>query len=121
LPVATRRDDLAKGEQAKQEEPYRLRMSNFSLGGLCAVSTVPMKPDERLTMRLASHGNHPPLELTGRVVRCQRQEDEFCVGIEFCQTRPEATASPWHRMFRLFTMAAEPPSSGFSLERTTDA
>jgi hypothetical protein len=82
-------------------------MEDFSLGGLRAQSPVPLKVNERLTMRLPQPGARSPLELTGRVVHCQRQEDQYEVGICFCQTRPEAVASPWPRVARLFTVAME--------------
>ena len=100
-----------------------MQLRDFSLGGIRAESAVPLSVNELLTMRLPPQGAHPPLELTGRVVHCWPQEKQYQVGIEFCQTRPEPTASPWHRMFRLFSMAAEPPAAhGLSYDRPmTDA
>jgi len=125
LPVVTRRDDLTKS--AAPPPPHaecRMQLRDFSLGGIRAESATPLAVNEALTMRLPPHGCHPPLELTGRVVHCWPREDRYQVGIEFCQTRPEPTASPWHRMFRLFSMAVEPPApaTGMSYDRpTTDA
>jgi c-di-GMP-binding flagellar brake protein YcgR len=121
LPVVSRRDDLSKRGQAAQTAQCRLQLRDFSLGGIRAESAIALKRNERLTMRLPPDSSHPPLELTGRVIHCRRQEDRYQVGIEFCQTRPEATASPWHRMFRLFTMAFEPLASGLTVGRIQDA
>jgi len=108
LPVATRRDDLIRCGQGTRRAQCRLHLQDFSLGGLGAESAVPLKVNERLTLRLPPHGIHPPMELTGRVIHCRRRQNRYQVGIEFCQTRPEATASPWHRVSRLFSMALEP-------------
>ena len=124
LPVATRRDDLAKRAAPPPQAECRMQLRDFSLGGIRAESAIPLTVNEVLTMRLPPHGCHPPQELTGRVIHCWPQEDRYQVGIEFCQTRPEPTASPWHRMFRLFSMAVEPPApaTGMSYDRpTTDA
>jgi hypothetical protein len=109
LPVATLRDDLVKRGQPPQMAQCRLSLQDFSLGGLRAESAVPLKVNERLTLRLPASGSHPSLELTGRVIHCCRREDRYQVGIEFCQTRPEPTASPWRRVYRLFSMACEIP------------
>ncbi len=108
MPVLTLRDDLCKGGRSRDAAKCRLRMQDFSLGGFKAETEVPLKINEHLTMRLPAHGNHPPLHMTGRVVHCVRREDRYQVGIEFCQTRPEPTASPWHRISRLFSMAFKP-------------
>jgi hypothetical protein len=62
-----------------------------------------------VTLRLPPNGRHRPLELTGRVVHCRRQEDRYQVGIQFAQTR-EAAASPWWQLPRLFSVAHEPAS-----------
>ena len=122
LPVATRRDEPAKQVQPPRQAECRMQLRDFSLGGIRAESAIPLNVNEVLTMRLPPHGSHPPLELTGRVIHCWPEANQYQVGIEFCQVRPEPTASPWHRMFRLFSMAIEPSASGLSLDRpTTDA
>jgi hypothetical protein len=121
LPVSTRRDELAKRSRPSHETECRMQLRDFSLGGIRAESAIPLKVDEVLTLRLPPHGIHAPLELTGRVIHCWPEEDRYQVGIEFCQVRPEPTASPWHRMFRLFSMATEPSAPGLSLEKPTDA
>jgi hypothetical protein len=121
LPVATRRVELAKQTQPPPPAECRMQLRDFSLGGIRAESAVPLKVNEVLTMRLPPHGSHAPLELTGRVIHCWPTEDRYQVGIEFCQVRPEPSASPWHRMFRLFSMAFEPSAAGMSLDRPTDA
>ena len=113
MPIGTRRDDLLKRGQAEHRAQCRLRLQDFSLGGLRADSPVALKINERLTLRLPASGTHPPLELTGRVVHCRRQQDRYVVGIEFCQTRKDAAASPFWQLPRLFSLAYdyadEPP------------
>jgi hypothetical protein len=108
LPVAVRRDDLVKRGQAGRLAQSRLHLQDFSLGGLRAESAVPLKVNEQLTLRLPAGGAESPLELTGRVRHCRRLDDRYQVGIEFCQTRPEPTASPWHHAARLFSIAMRP-------------
>ncbi|MCX5685145.1 MAG: PilZ domain-containing protein [Planctomycetota bacterium] len=121
LPVATRRVELTKQTQPPSREECRMQLRDFSLGGIRAESAVPLEVNEVLSVRLPPHGSHAPLELTGRVIHCWPTEDRYQVGIEFCQVRPEPTASPWHRMFRLFSMAVEPSATGLSFDRPTDA
>jgi len=94
LPISTRRDDLVKRGQA------------FSLGGLRAESPIPLKVNERLTLRLPPNGMHPALKLTGRVIHCHRHREGYQVGIEFRQTREDATSSPFLHLPRLFSVAA---------------
>lgn len=107
LPVITRRDDLrTRGDDARSAQ-CRLQLQDFSLGGLRAETSVRMKVNERLTLRLPPTGSHPALELTGRVKHCRRQEDRYQIGVEFCQTRPEASASPWRQVSRLFSVAID--------------
>jgi hypothetical protein len=108
LPVATLRDDRLKRGQARGQAQCRLLMQDFSLGGLKAESDVALKVSEALTLHLPPHGVHPAVNLTGRVIHCRKLKDRFEVGIEFCQTRPEAAASPWRQVSRLFSMAFQP-------------
>jgi hypothetical protein len=108
LPVVTLRDDLVKRGQSREMAQCRLEMQDFSLGGLRGETSVRLKVNERLTLLLPPHGTHPPVELTGRVIHCERREDRYAVGVEFCQTRPEAAASPWRRVSRLFSLAFQP-------------
>jgi hypothetical protein len=107
LPVATSRDNMVKQGQPARLARCRLQIQDFSLGGLSAESAVPLKVEEHLTLRLPSSGVRPPAELTGRVVHCHRHSDRYQIGIEFCQTRPEAAASPWYRLSSLFSMASQ--------------
>jgi len=114
VPISTRRDDLLKRGQAERRAQCRLQMQDFSLGGLRADSPVPLKVNERLTLRLPDASTHRPLELTGRVVHCQRREQRYVVGVEFCQTQKDLAASPFCQLPRLFSLAydylIEPPS-----------
>jgi len=112
LPVFARRDDLRIARDSTQPSHYRLELQDFSLGGIRAETPVRLKVNERLTLRLPPNGTHPGMELTGRVKHCRRQEDRYQVGIEFCQTRPEATASPWRQVSRLFSLAFDPTQGG---------
>jgi hypothetical protein len=113
VPVSTRRDDLLKRGQAEHRAQCRLQMQDFSLGGLRADSPVPLKVNERLTLRLPASSTHRPLELTGRVVHCRRRQERYVIGIEFCQTHKDVAASPFYQLPRLFSVAfdysVEPP------------
>jgi len=121
LPATTRRDDLRTRGGDDRSSFCRLQVQDFSLGGLRAEGPVPLKANERLTLRLPAHGQHPALELTGRVRHCLRQEDRYQIGIEFCQTRPEATSSPWRQVSRLFSIAYDPSADTHSYESRADA
>ncbi|KPJ73770.1 MAG: hypothetical protein AMK72_06255 [Planctomycetes bacterium SM23_25] len=106
LPISTRRDDLVKRGQASGRAQCRLQLQDFSLGGLRAESPIPLKVNERLTLRLPPNGMHPALKLTGRVIHCHRHREGYQVGIEFRQTREDATSSPFLHLPRLFSVAA---------------
>ncbi len=110
LPIATSRDNLVKPGQNRRLSRCCLQVQDFSLGGISAESSVPLKVSENLTMRLPSDGSRPPTELTGRVVHCRRRNNRYQIGIEFCQTRPEASASPWYRLSSLFSLASQFPA-----------
>ncbi|MCX5649324.1 MAG: PilZ domain-containing protein [Planctomycetota bacterium] len=109
LDVSAWRDDLAASGLAKRSAQCRMELRDFSLDGLRAESPVRLKVNEHVTLRLPPNGRHRPLELTGRVVHCRRQEDRYQVGIQFAQTR-ESAASPWWQLPRLFSVAHEPAS-----------
>jgi hypothetical protein len=110
LDVSAWRDDLAASGRAKRSAQCRMELRDFSLDGLRAESPVRLKVNEHVTLRLTPNGRHQPLELTGRVVHCRRQEDRYQVGIQFAQTRESAAASPWWQLPRLFSVAHEPAS-----------
>jgi hypothetical protein len=110
LDVSTWRDDLATDGRAKRAARCRMELRDFSLDGLRAESPVRLRVNERVTLRLLPNNTHRPLELTGRVVHCRRQEDRYQVGIQFAETRESATASPWWQLPRLFSMAHESAS-----------
>lgn len=111
LLIQARRDDLADADalpsDGRPERNVTLEVENFSLGGLRGASSMALRRDERLTLTMPPFGTRPQLEVTGRVVRCQRNEDRFDVGIEFGQTRDEPESSPWIRLPDLFYMAGE--------------
>ncbi|HUU91700.1 MAG TPA: PilZ domain-containing protein [Phycisphaerae bacterium] len=106
LPISTHRDDLVKRGQARGRAQCRLHLQDFSLGGLRAESPIPLKVNERLTLRLPPSGTHPALQLTGRVIHCHRLNRGYQVGIEFRQTREDAATSPFRHLPRLFSVAA---------------
>ncbi|MBL7140049.1 MAG: PilZ domain-containing protein [Planctomycetes bacterium] len=107
LPVRTQRDDLAKRLQADRRTECRLQLRDFSLGGLRAESAIPLKVDERLTLHLPPVGRQPPVQLTGRVIHCRRQDNRYSVGIAFHDTKPAADLSPYRYLPRLFSLAAD--------------
>jgi PilZ domain len=107
LPVATRRDDLVTRGQSASRANCQLRLYDFSLGGLRGESTVALKASERLTMKLPPTATQPAIELTGRVIRCCRQDKRYHVGIELCQTDSNPMHSPFRQMPRLFAVAMD--------------
>lgn len=112
LPIATSRESLAKRGQSRRPASCRIQIQDFSLGGVRAECSVPLKVDEQLTLRLPPIGCRPPAELTGRVIHCRRHENRYQIGIEFCHTRPDPMASPYHRLSTLFSLASQFPSDG---------
>ena len=121
LLVSTSRDSLPKRGHSRRAAECRLRIQDFSLGGVRVESSIPLKVNERLTLRLPPVANRPTALLTGRVVHCRRLQDGYLAGIEFCQTRAEPAASPWFRISTLFSLAAEPAGSATAVagaERT---
>ena len=110
LDVSAWRDDLAASGLAKRSARCRMELRDFSLDGLLAESPVRLKVNEHVTLRLPPNGKHRPLELTGRVVHCRRQEDRYQVGIQFAETRESASTSPWWQLPRLFSRAYESAS-----------
>jgi hypothetical protein len=109
--VQARRDDLLEPSSAgagdAPESNVALEVRNFSLGGMRGGSPLALRRDERLTLSMPPFGTRPQIEVTGRVVRCHREQDGFDVGIEFCQTGDEPESSPWLRLPDLFYMAGE--------------
>lgn len=107
LPISTRRDDLLKRGQTGRRAQCRLQLQDFSLGGLRAESSVPLKVNERVTLRLPPSASHPALQLTGRVIHCRRHQDRYQVGIEFRQTGQDPATSPYRQLPRLFSVATD--------------
>jgi hypothetical protein len=113
LQVQARRDDLSAPESQDGSATERadrnidLEVVNFSLGGIRGISPTPLKPDERLTLFMPPFGTRPQIDVTGRVVRCQRFSGAYDVGVEFCQTCSEPEKSPWVKIPELFYMAGE--------------
>jgi hypothetical protein len=111
LLVSTSRDSLPKRGHSRRAAECRLRIQDFSLGGVRVESPVPLRVNEHLTLRLPPVANRPSALLTGRVVHCRRLQNRYQVGVEFRQTCAEPTASPWYRISTLFSLAAEPVGS----------
>ena len=111
LAVQARRDDLVRNDEpesdARPEHKVSLEVIDFSLGGLRGASALALRRNERVTLRVPPFGTRPQVDVTGRVVRCQRQENRFDVGIEFCQTRDAPDGCPWLRIPELFYMVGE--------------
>jgi hypothetical protein len=47
-----------------------LRLRNLSIGGIGAISDIPLAPDERISVYFQPHGADSGFELVGHVVRC---------------------------------------------------
>ncbi|TFG88836.1 MAG: hypothetical protein E4H17_01705 [Gemmatimonadales bacterium] len=107
LPITTRRDDLLGRGQDPCKAQCRLHLQDFSLGGLRAESPVPLKMNERITLRLPPSATQPALHLTGKVIHCRREKQRYHVGIAFCQTGEALATSPFRHLPRLFSLAAD--------------
>jgi len=112
LTVKARRDDLpgsppSSNDSSRPEETVSMDVLDFSLGGMRGRAGLALRPEEQVTVFVPPFGTRPNMDVTGRVVRCHRQEGRFDVGIEFCQTRREPESSPWVRIHELFYMAGE--------------
>jgi len=105
VPVCTRREDLPRRGRSRGPAQCRLQLRDFSLGGLRAESPIPLKVNERLTLRLPPTTQHQAVHLTGRVIHCHRQDDRYQVGIKFQDDRDGE--SPYQRLPRLFSVAAD--------------
>ena len=121
LLVSTSRDSLPKRGHSRRAAKCRLRIQDFSLGGVRVESPVPMRVNEHLTLRLPPVANRPSAALTGRVVHCRRLQSCYQIGVEFRQTSAEPTASPWYRISSLFSLAAEPAGSVKALAGINEA
>jgi len=62
---------------------------NLSASGLCLVAPEPLVPDRHLALELQLTDRDDPLVAIGRVVWCDRDGDEFRVGICFTWLRDE--------------------------------
>ena len=113
LAVQAKRDDMGTlavaPAQERPEASVTIELRDFSLGGLRGASSLALRPDERVTVCMPPFGTRPQTSLTGRVVRCMRQDDRFDVGIEFCQTDADPESSPWLRIPELFYMSGGSP------------
>jgi len=107
LPLRTCPDDPAHHPQGDRRSECRLQLRDFSLDGLRAESTVPLKVNERVTVSLPPSGRHAPVHLTGRVIHCRPQADRYEVGIQFYDRDPGLRRSPYVGLPRLFSMAAD--------------
>jgi hypothetical protein len=64
---------------------------NLSASGLCLVTRQPLARDDHLAMELSLEGHATPVMAVGRVVWCDRDEDErsYRIGVCFTWLREE--------------------------------
>ena len=84
--------------QRRYGEPARivnLRLKDMSRGGMGAHSPIALDPAEPITIFFPPMGSQPGHDFTARVVRCEREEDIYGVGLCFQEGLAEQ-ASPFN-------------------------
>jgi len=107
MPLRAFREEASGEARRGKGSATRLRLRDFSLGGLRLESPRPLKVHERVTVSLPPGGRHSPVHLTGRVVHCRPRADRYEVGIQFHDRERGLRRSPYVGLPRLFSMAAE--------------
>lgn len=79
--VLTRRLDHSL--QSLQHPSLSLELRDLSLGGLSAISDLPINRGERVCVRLHSDGLPDNFSAYGRVVRCEMSGMGYRVAVEF--------------------------------------
>ncbi len=80
-PVMARRLDHAL--PARQQPLVQMDLRDVSLGGLSALSDVPMTCGERVSVQLPSQGLTAPWSAYGRILRCEPSGMGYRVAVEF--------------------------------------
>ena len=64
-------------------------MVNLSASGICLSSPEPVAPDTHLALEVGLEGEPAPVMAIGRVVWCDRDADQYRIGICFTWLREE--------------------------------
>jgi hypothetical protein len=80
-PVAACRMDHSLS--ARREPLVRMELRDVSLGGLSALSDVPMDRGERIIVRMPPQGLQEAWGAHGRVLRCEPSGTGYRVAVEF--------------------------------------
>ena len=68
---------------ARQQPELTLHLRDLSLGGLSAISAVPLAGGERLTVFFPQNGPLRGWDAYGRVIRCDESSMGYRVAVEF--------------------------------------
>jgi hypothetical protein len=74
---------------ARQQPQLTLALRDLSLGGLSAISQMPLGKGERLAVFFPPHGSLRGWDAYGRVIRCEPSSFGYRVAVEF-ETTPMA-------------------------------
>ncbi|HZL36886.1 MAG TPA: PilZ domain-containing protein [Tepidisphaeraceae bacterium] len=81
VPAPSRRVDNTL--QARQNPALTLYLRDLSLGGLSAISPLPLEQGERLNVFFPRQGNLGGWDALGRVLRCEPSTMGYRVAMEF--------------------------------------
>ena len=76
-------DATTRGCESHEHSRLRLRIGDLSLGGLSAMTTAPLQQGARLAVRFPPQGQCGGCVANGIIVRCQRLDCEYQIGMEF--------------------------------------
>lgn len=85
--VAVRRDSQSP---TKKPRTVCLHVKDISRGGLCVVQGEKVSCDDELMLFIPPQGDRGGQNVRGRVLRCDRIETHYLVGIAFCEPVGEA-------------------------------
>lgn len=68
---------------ARQNPQLSLALRDLSLGGLAAISQVPVSSGERISVFFPPQGHNRGWDACGRVIRCQASGTGYRVAVEF--------------------------------------
>jgi hypothetical protein len=79
--VESRRRDHSAA--AQQQPQLSLSLRDLSLGGLAAISDVPLQPGEKLSVFFPPSGANRGWDAHGRVIRCNWTGNGYRIAVEF--------------------------------------
>ncbi len=90
------RAEVEVGLEHYEQEPMMLTTTgsdskNVSLGGLLVVIEKPVPVKSLVVAQFSLPGETEKMEVVARVVRCEKGEGGYHVGLEFLDSKPEET------------------------------